>query len=260
MNNKIKLTSYNILANSYVKPEWFTRSQPKYLAWDFRKELLVNKLKDLQSEIICLQEVEPAAFDYLEKVLADHEYNGIYQQKKNRPDGCACFYNYKKLDFQGFETHYYNDRANGENNSGHLAMIARFKFDVGLITIVNTHLKWDINKENNQIGYLQIKELIDLYISAGKNDYGWVICGDFNSQPGSPAIKELINNNFVDVYADKKQNTSNSNFKAKRVDYIFCTKEIVGAPEDILEINDQTPLPSHEDGSDHIAITATLLF
>jgi len=65
MNNKLSITSNNILANSYVKSDWFTRSEPKYLDWEFRKELLVHKLQELNSDILCLQEVEKEAFEYL---------------------------------------------------------------------------------------------------------------------------------------------------------------------------------------------------
>jgi nocturnin len=258
--NKVTITSNNILANSYVKPEWFTRSEPKYLDWDFRKRLLADKLIESQSEIICLQEVEPQAYDFLEKSLDSHKYKGIYQSKQKKPDGCACFYRNDRLNLAGVNTHYYNDKANGEDNSGHLALIIKFKFDIGIVGIINTHLKWDKNKENNQIGLIQIRELMESYINVDKDVYGWIICGDLNSLPDSPVIKELTSNNFIDIYASKAQNTSNANFKAKRVDYIFCSKEINGTPKEIREIDNITPLPSEKEPSDHLAITATLLF
>jgi mRNA deadenylase 3'-5' endonuclease subunit Ccr4 len=258
--NQITVTSNNILANSYVKPEWFTRTESKYLDWNFRKQLLADKLKELQSDIICLQEVEQDAFDFLVKVLASYKYIGIYKSKINKPDGCACFYRSDKLNLEGVTVHYYNDKTNGETNSGHLAIITKFKFDIGIVGVINTHLKWDKNKENNHIGLIQIRELVESFVNVDTNVYGWIICGDLNSVPSSAVVKELTNNNFIDIYASKEQNTSNSNFKAKRVDYIFCSKEINGTPKEIREIDDMSPLPAESEPSDHLAITATLLF
>lgn len=48
--------------------------------------------------------------------------------------------------------------------------------------------------------------------------------------------------------------------KAKRIDFIFHFNKIASKPVNLPQIDDTSPLPSKVDPSDHLAITATLMF
>ncbi len=245
MNNTIKVASYNILANSYLNPEWYTRSKLEALKWEKRKDLLAQKITQINADIICLQEVETDAFHLLENSWPNKSYQGIFYLKDyGKPDGCATFFRQDTLKLNQEQAIYYRDRAKGQINSGHLALMLDFEFDVGLLRIVNTHLKWDNQRKEQHLGYKQIGELIDKCVREDDSSFGWVICGDLNAQPRSFVIKELLKHNFQDAYAQKEQPTCNPNGRAKRLDYIFHSTNIDSQPVKLMEIDDATPLPS----------------
>ena len=107
-----------------------------------------------------------------------------------------------------------------------------------------------------QIGYLQIRELINDHFKPDRTSYAWVVCGDLNVRSDNPVVKELISHGFLDVYAGREQATCNPNSKAKRIDYIFHTAGLRAEPVKLMEIDDFTPLPSADEPSDHLAIVA----
>ena len=260
MSHKIKVASYNVLANSYIKLEWYTRSNPEVLQWENRKNLLTKKITEINADIICLQEVETDAFEVLENSLKK-SYSGVYYKKGyDKPDGCATFFRKDKLSLKNEHAVYYSDEAKGKINSGHLALVLDFEFDVGMLRVANTHLKWDNKNKGRHLGYKQITELIDSHIKKDSHSYGWVMCGDFNAQPNSFVIKEVLKNNFEDAYANKEQPTCNPNGRAKRIDFIFHSTQIVSSPTKLPTIEDTTPLPSEVEPSDHLAIMAELTF
>ncbi len=261
MTHELKVVSYNILANSYIKLEWYTRSSPEALKWENRRNLLAKKITKINADIICLQEVEADAFEILEDSLQKKSYSGVYYKKGyGKPDGCATFFRRDKLKLKNEHAVYYNDKAKGKINSGHLALILDFELDIGILKVVNTHLKWDSKNKEEHLGYKQLSELIDSYIKKDNYSYGWVICGDFNAQPNSFVIKELLKNNFKDAYANKEQPTCNPNGRTKRIDFIFHSTQIASSPVKLPDIDDTTPLPSEVEPSDHLAIMASLVF
>src|SRR5215813_4847603 len=220
------LASYNILANSYVNSTWYPQVDPKVLQWERRKFALAEKIGSFEADVVCLQEVEQDAYSLIERSLGTKGYTGIFAKKAmGKPDGCAIFSRHGMLRFVSGEAVYYSDGSPGILRSGHLALIASFESDSGIIKIAVTHLKWEREDQPPEecIGYRQIKELIDNHVKTDHTTYAWVICGDLNAQPDNPIVKELIINGFEDAYAGAAQATCNPNGKAKRIDYIFHT-------------------------------------
>lgn len=261
MPNKLEVVSYNILAQSYIKPQWYTRSQPETLTWEHRTNLLNKKLANLKADIMCLQEVEADIFESLEESLKKKSFSGIYYKKvNNKPDGCATFFRNDKLSLKNHHVLYYSDLAKGNINSGHLALILDFEIDGGVLSIANTHLKWDNKPKAQHLGYKQMSELLNTSIKKDNDADAWVICGDFNAQPHSFVIKELRKHDLKDAYANQEQATCNPNGKAKRIDYIFHTSNLASRAVQLPIIDDTTPLPSEVEPSDHLAIMASLIF
>lgn len=254
------IASYNALADSYVKPQWYPNVDPEILRWDRRKFALAERIARLDADIVCLQEVEADAYALLERGLGAKGYSGVYAKKgRDKPDGCATFFRQEALRLAGAETFYYRDGRNGAPDSGHLALIISFEREPGLIRVANTHLKWgqDNKPPEEHIGYRQIKELIDQRVNPDQTAYVWIVCGDLNAESGDPAVRELLGNGFVDAYAGHEQATCNPNVRAKRIDYIFHTPNLIAAPAKLMEIDDFTPLPSADEPSDHLPIMAT---
>lgn len=254
-----QLASYNILADSYINPVWYPSSTIEMLRWEQRKVLLGKKVAEFAVDIICLQEVEEAAFQLLMEILSKQNYQGVYRQKgTGKPDGCAAFYKHGSLQFQDCQTIYYQDRAKGERDSGHLAQVLSFSSEIGRIGIANTHLKWDRRDraKERHIGYQQVQELL-AFIKQDTITAAWVICGDLNAQPDSPIITELLDQGFKDAYQRRGQATCNPNRKAKRLDYIFHTDNLTTTPGKLLRIGNFTALPSETEPSDHLPIMAS---
>jgi mRNA deadenylase 3'-5' endonuclease subunit Ccr4 len=264
MSLSISIASYNILADSYVNPQWYPNVDPERLRWDRRKFALAERVAGLDADIVCLQEVEADAYDLLERSLGEKGYNGVYAKKgSDKPDGCAMFFRPGGARLAGTDTLYYHDGRMGVRDSGHLALITSFECAWGIIRVATTHLRWgqDNKAPEEHIGYRQIKELIDERFKPDQTAYAWIVCGDLNAQSGDPVVKELAVNGFVDAYAGREQPTCNPNGRAKRIDYIFHASShasnLIAEPARLMEIDDLTPLPSADEPSDHLAVMAT---
>lgn len=257
MSKTLNLVSYNILANSYVKPQWFSKADKDILDWEVRKEFLYQKIINFHADVLCLQEVEPAVYAELNEILAGQGYSGDYQKKSGKPEGCATFVK-TQHEFLGSEVIYYHQ--NTARTSGHLALVTCLGWQGKIIKIMNTHIKWDKSSPDTyeHIGYHEVLEL--LAYAQTNQGLGLIICGDFNAQANSDLIQEIIRHDFVDVYAAEPKFTSNSNQKAKRIDYIFVNKYLDVRAESIVDIDDQTILPTKNEPSDHLAIRARICF
>ena len=261
MVQSFRLASYNILADSYIKPQWYPHVDPEVLRWDKRKFALAERVARLDADIACLQEVEADAYVLLELSLSAKGYAGIYAKKAcGRPDGCAVFFRQPgPLRFAGSETIYYRDGLQDERDSGHLALVASFESDWGLIRVVSTHLRWDREDKppEEHVGYRQIRELLNTHFKPDQTAYAWIVCGDLNVEPDSAVVNELIGSSFIDAYKGHEQATCNPNRRAKRIDYIFHTTGLYAEPAKLMDIDDLTPLPSADEPSDHLALVAT---
>jgi mRNA deadenylase 3'-5' endonuclease subunit Ccr4 len=256
-----RLASYNILANSYIKPQWYPDVDPGMLDWGWRGPALTEKIERLDADIVCLQEVEQVVFDALFDRLSAKSYAGVFARKRQgKPDGCAVFFRPCGLQFVESESFYFHDGLAGAPDSGHLALIATFESEAGVIKVAGTHLKWGQEDKplEEHLGHRQAKEMIAQRIKTDHTSYAWVICGDFNAQPNHPILRHFADAGFVDAYRGHEQDTCNSNHRAKRIDFILHTSGLNASPVKLIEIDDLTPLPSIMEPSDHLALTATL--
>lgn len=256
MNDSFRLASYNILADSYVKPQWYPHVEPEALRWDKRKLALAERIARLDADLLCLQEVEADAYALFEHRLSAQGYAGIYAQKeRGKSDGCATFFRQQALRFAGSETLHYHDRLGAEPDSGHLALITNFTSERGVIRVVNTHLRWDKADKppEEHIGYRQLSELIDHHFTPDQTAFAWIICGDLNAESGSAIVNKLADSGFLDAYQGHEQATCNPNRRAKRIDFIFHTASLRAEPARLMEIDGFTPLPSADEPSDHLA-------
>ena len=73
------------------------------LSWDYRKEVILNEVRDQDADIVCLQEVDRENFeDFFRRELAVNDYRGVFWPKSRAKtmaekeaklvDGCATFY------------------------------------------------------------------------------------------------------------------------------------------------------------------------
>jgi mRNA deadenylase 3'-5' endonuclease subunit Ccr4 len=66
----------------YSLPQKYFWTSPEYLSWSYREKLILSELKNMDADIMCLQEMEIECFDdFMETLQA--EYDGILQNVTN---------------------------------------------------------------------------------------------------------------------------------------------------------------------------------
>jgi len=245
------VSSYNILADAYIRPAYYPSTPPEVLDSARREAALLARLPQLAADVLCLQEVEAAKFPALMARLADSQAR-FAQKAGERPDGCASFIS-PRFPLRETRSLYYAD------GSGHLALLTVIELAGQRLGIANTHLRWDPpgTAIPAQLGRRQMLELLDAVEHFVPRCSGWILCGDFNADPTSALILAARQRGFLDPYSGLRAATCNSNRAAKRIDYLLHTSSLTCVPAALPPIDDQTPLPSSSEPSDHLAIGGT---
>ncbi|NPD23017.1 endonuclease/exonuclease/phosphatase family protein [Corallococcus exiguus] len=259
MTVDLRIASYNILADAYIKPEWFPHTPADLLRPRSRHALLARRIVGLDADIVCLQEVEPDSFAALQDALKPHGYLGVMAQKQqDRPDGCAVFHRLGQS--LGHRAHYFRDRLEDGRISGHLALVVDFDVSGERLRVACTHLRWDRPDrpvEQHQ-GMQEATELIDELIRKDPQAL-WIVCGDFNARPGEPLVQAFEAAGLRDAYAGRHQPTCNANGIPKSIDFLFHSSALRAQPDALPALEEHTPMPSEQEPSDHLPISARLL-
>ncbi|XP_075641794.1 carbon catabolite repressor protein 4 homolog 1-like isoform X4 [Castanea sativa] len=155
--------SYNILADSLsinafgYCPKWA-------LAWEYRQENLLEEIIKYDADILCLQEVQCDHFEnFFEPELKKLGYSVMYKKKTGA----------------GLE---FDKEASSVVNA--LEPRIRFKGSHRLTSKANTHIHW--SKGHEDVTLFQVVHLVNgLEKIAQSQQIPLIICGDFNSRPGS---------------------------------------------------------------------------
>lgn len=255
------VTSYNVLADAYIRPSWYPHTPAPLLVPAQRTPKLVQCIANLSFDIICLQEVSPELYEMLCETLDHKAYVSNFALKgSGKPDGCATFVNTATMLFQSSHVIRYTDGQNGQPDSGHLALIMVLEQDGRSVGVANTHLKWDSpdTKPEDQWAYRQITQLLDERNAIAPDCGAWIICGDLNVTPESEVIGAIRNRGLRDAFSEESPpNTCVANGRAKKIDYLFHSSVLSARTFALPPLDDKTPLPSAQEPSDHLAITAT---
>ncbi len=247
-SSSIAVVSWNVLADSYVKPEFFPFTDPAVLEPAARRPRVIARLREMatSTDVLCLQEVEPEVFARANDALDGFE--GAYVQKRGKPDGCALFVR-EALGRATFRELAFTD------GTGHVALAA--SLDELALSVATTHLKWqapDIPLDE-RLGLRELVELLDAWV---RPPSPWIVCGDLNASNDSPILQAAFARGLRDAYGSMPDAfTCNSNGRAKRIDFLLASPELVPTPSPLPRIDDVTPLPSASEASDHLAIRAT---
>jgi mRNA deadenylase 3'-5' endonuclease subunit Ccr4 len=254
------LATYNILASAYIKPEWYPDTDPTLLDDRVRLPKIAQHVAGLDVDVCCLQEVEDDAFAIVEHRLGPLGYVGHLTKKGGgRPDGCATFVREDRLRVVDCTRIEYAEGID-DAPSGHLAQALTLEVDEHILTVINTHLKWDPPNTpiDEQYGYRQVTQLLELHASE-QPLRPWVVCGDFNARPGSDPVRAMEQAGFSYSHAGQANAaTCNANEEAKLIDYIWFDGELRAEPFALEPVDDTTPLPGPTQPSDHIPVIARI--
>ncbi len=220
------LTTYNVLAQAYITPTRYPRTPGPVLASVWRRPALVRHIVALGTDVVCLQEVEDETFAAVQQALGPLGYTGHFAKKGGgKPDGCATFVRQNTLAWGTIHPLVYSDGAGTERDSGHLALVVLCAY------------------KGRPLGLAGCE--------------AWLICGDLNVTPASHVVAVLRGEGFDYTHRTLAGTyTCNASARANMLDYVFYTEAFRVQPVAVPVIDDQTPLPSYDQPSDHLALMA----
>ncbi|KAH7440973.1 hypothetical protein KP509_03G018800 [Ceratopteris richardii] len=215
--------SYNVLADLYATSDMYSYCPPWALSWAYRRQNLLREIVGYRADILCLQEVQSDHFEeFFQPELEKHGYAAVYKKKTTEVytgtvyaiDGCAtffrrdCFSLVKKYEVE-FNKAAQSLTENGVPPSQKKSALARLiKDNVALIVVLeerdanhgveggsapgkrpllcvaNTHI--NANPELKDVKLWQVQTLLKGLEKINDSAHiPMLVCGDFNSVPGS---------------------------------------------------------------------------
>uniref|UniRef100_A0A4W3IEZ6 Angel homolog 2 (Drosophila) n=1 Tax=Callorhinchus milii TaxID=7868 RepID=A0A4W3IEZ6_CALMI len=191
------LMSYNILAQDLLEDNnhLYRHCSWPLLQWEFRFNIF-QELKQLDADILCLQEVQSNHYKkQLKPKLEALGYHCEYKMRTgDKRDGCAiCFKRSKFSLLSAIPVEFYRPRIPllDRDNVG-LVLLLRPALSSGgaapNICVANTHLLYNPRRGDIKLAQLAILMAeIGKAASSGKGEYCPIVfCGDLNSVPSSP--------------------------------------------------------------------------
>ncbi|KAL9266810.1 Carbon catabolite repressor protein 4 homolog 1-like protein [Drosera capensis] len=208
--------SYNILADVYATSESYSYCPSWALSWTYRRQNLLREIVGYRADIICLQEVQNDHFEeFFSPELDKHGYQAIYKRKTSEVsqtlDGCATFFrrdrfsHVKKYEVEFNKAAQSLAEAVVPNSQKKNALNRLVEDNVALIVVVeakfnhqgadnpgkrqllcvaNTHV--NVHQDLKDVKLWQVHTLLKgLEKIAASADIPMLVCGDFNSAPGS---------------------------------------------------------------------------
>lgn len=195
----LSFLSYNTLCDHYATPQLYGYTPSWALGWKYRSDLLSAEVMALDTDVICLQEVDRNSFDdFWVPQLKEKGYEGVHTPKtraktmddteSRKVDGCATFWRKSKLRVVAKYGLEYNTLAlkredfkktadiyNRVMNKDNIALVVVFERlnappDQQLFVLANTHLHWNPAFKDVklvQVGLLleEIERILDKYAS-----------------------------------------------------------------------------------------------
>jgi CCR4-NOT transcription complex subunit 6 len=230
---RFSVLTYNVLADLYATSELYHYTPSWALSWNYRRQNILKEIVGHNADILCLQEVQSDHFeDFFAGELAKHGYTAVYKKKTAQVfsqgtyviDGCAIFFKkdrftlIKKYEVEFNKAALSLVESLGGASAKKDALNRLMKDNVALIVVLealeqpgvaapqgkrqllcvaNTHIH--ANTELNDVKLWQVHTLLKgLEKIAASAEIPMVVCGDFNSVPGS-AAHNLLSSGRVDA-------------------------------------------------------------
>ncbi|KAL2466267.1 Carbon catabolite repressor protein 41 [Abeliophyllum distichum] len=311
--------SYNILSEVYATSELYSYCPPWALSWPYRRQNLLREIVGYRADIVCLQEVQSDHFEeFFAPELDKHGYQALFKRKTvevytgdiNTIDGCATFFRRDKFSHVKKYEVEFNKAAQSltdavvpsaqkktalnrlVKDNVALIVVLEAKFSNQgvdnpgkrqLVCVANTHVNMHQDLKDVKLWQVHtlLKGLEKIAVSA---DIPMLVCGDFNSVPGSAphALLAMGKLPLVSAYSSFARVATGLGLEQRRrMDpatneplFTNCTRDFIGTHdyifysadsltvESLLELLDEdslrkdTALPSPEWSSDHIALLA----
>ncbi|KAL2305977.1 hypothetical protein Nmel_003876 [Mimus melanotis] len=192
--------SYNILSQNLLEDNshLYKHCRQRLLFWTYRFPNILQEIKELDADVLCLQEVQEDHYRAeIKSSLESLGYHCEYKMRTGRkPDGCAiCFKTSKFSLISSTPVEFFRrDIPLLDRDNVGLVLLLQPRFHCkasAAICIANTHLLY--NPRRGDIKLTQLAMLLAEIASVAPQKDGSfcpiIICGDFNSVPGSPLYR-----------------------------------------------------------------------
>lgn len=212
--------SYNILSDSFAANDLYSYCPSWALSWTYRRQNLLREIVGYRADIVCLQEVQSDHFEeFFAPELDKHGYQALYKRKTaevfngniNSNDGCATFFRRDRFSHvKKYEVEFnkaaqslteavvpstQKKSALGRLIKDNIALIVVLEAKFSnqgidnpgkrqLVCVANTHV--NVHQDLKDVKLWQVHTLLKgLEKIAASADIPMLVCGDFNSVPGS---------------------------------------------------------------------------
>ncbi|MEK7465794.1 MAG: endonuclease/exonuclease/phosphatase family protein [Planctomycetota bacterium] len=244
------VASWNVLADAYIRADLYKDCHPDAIDPALRFGRLVDGIEALNADVVCLQEVQE---DFSSRLAVAIPWKRCFAKKGGgRKDGCEI--RMRPPAAPGpWDSFRYSD------GSGHVAIVAIVPLPEGPVAVATTHLKWDPpgTPAEKRFGFRQADELI-AGLRERASGLPWIACGDFNVTADDPVLARFAEAGLRDAYASMpRANTCVANGRARRIDFLLYTADLMSNPRPLPLLADDAILPSIRVPSDHLPIAAT---
>lgn len=220
-----------------------------------RRRILLDSIRSINPEILCLQEVTDAS------LLTELAYPTRFHAPES---GLAIL---SRFPATANRTITYQATSLLEPYRRQ-ALLVELQLESGPIWIATTHLAW--MAEDTPTRLAQAEELVSTLTPLGNR---LLLTGDFNAEPHHPPIQRILESGFLDLYAlahptepgvtwDNRNPLIQSHsirFPDRRIDYLFLRKEALSFLQPIgCEVVCNLPSVDGLFPSDHYGVLATL--
>ncbi|KAN0065140.1 Glucose-repressible alcohol dehydrogenase transcriptional effector [Thecaphora frezii] len=176
---------YNVLCDRYATASMYGYTPSWALAWDYRKEFILQEVMSYSADICCLQEVDMEQYeDYFLHHLSQQDYEGIFwpksrartmrEEEKRHVDGCATFFKSNKYQLIEKQLIEFNqialqrpdfkkteDMFNRVMTKDNIAVVALLenRESGSRVIVVNVHIHWD--PEFRDVKLVQVAMMMD---------------------------------------------------------------------------------------------------
>ncbi|KAK9075827.1 hypothetical protein SSX86_004156 [Deinandra increscens subsp. villosa] len=212
--------SYNVLCDTYATSDLYGYCPSWALSWPYRRQNLLREIVGYLADIVCLQEVQSDHFEeFFAPELDKHGYQALFKRRTTEVyngsnqtiDGCATFFRRDRFSHvKKYEVEFNKaaqsltdalvpnaqkktalNRLVKDNVALIVVLEAKFSNQGGdnlgkrqLVCVANTHV--NVQHDLKDVKLWQVHTLLKgLEKIAASADIPMLVCGDFNSVPGS---------------------------------------------------------------------------
>lgn len=259
------VATYNVLADSYIDYEKdYADVDPALLDPRHRWPRLIERIRGIDADILCLQETEPSFIAVLERALLSTGYiHRWHARALRKPAGCSVFIKSSLILEKTFSQPFESGRVL-EGEATHIAQHVIIDCLKGQkLLLVNTHLPPDKPEKpiEERFGGKQADELLAL-LKERREAVGYpaIICGDLNATPESEVVKRFLGAGYHELHDRLAPTYGRGRGGPRKLDHIFHSDGLRAEAFPTPTMNLERVPPNETEPSDHLPLVARFTF